>query len=56
MDDLWQGAQTRELSGFSSITAGIYAIQTMCQQTRPKFAGQAFHPDNWNVIVRWEDC
>ncbi|KAF4894973.1 hypothetical protein CGCF415_v012144 [Colletotrichum fructicola] len=50
------GAQTRELSGFSSITAGIYAIQTMCQQTRPKFAGQAFHPDDWNVIVRWEDC
>ncbi|KAJ0278213.1 hypothetical protein CBS470a_009891 [Colletotrichum nupharicola] len=38
------------------VSCGYKVAVWWCNDTRPKFAGQAFHPDNWNVIVRWEDC
>ncbi|WYZ36091.1 hypothetical protein EsH8_X_000738 [Colletotrichum jinshuiense] len=54
-----QSAQTKTLFSFRSIANGAGAINRYCTKgllIRPLVGGQAFHPTNWNVIVRGDWC
>jgi hypothetical protein len=52
-----QNNRNFELDSFIRIADGARYIAGWCvKQPGPTVAGQLFHPDNWNVIVRQDDC
>ncbi|CAI0651084.1 unnamed protein product [Colletotrichum noveboracense] len=49
--------QAKELNSFREISDGaLYVIKKCRVGESTRVAGQAFHKDNWNVIVRWARC
>ncbi|KAH0439210.1 hypothetical protein CcaCcLH18_03005 [Colletotrichum camelliae] len=49
--------KAKELSSFREISDGaLYVIKKCRVGESTRVAGQAFHKDNWNVIVRWARC
>ncbi|KAI8311997.1 hypothetical protein K4K61_011213 [Colletotrichum sp. SAR11_59] len=49
--------KAKELNSFREISDGaLYVIKKCRVGESTRVAGQAFHKDNWNVIVRWARC
>ncbi|KAJ0344842.1 hypothetical protein CCHR01_02556 [Colletotrichum chrysophilum] len=56
--DKWiKDTKAKELNSFREISDGaLYVIKKCRVGESTRVAGQAFHKDNWNVIVRWARC
>ncbi|KAF4830097.1 hypothetical protein CGCTS75_v006154 [Colletotrichum tropicale] len=49
--------KAKELNSFREISDGaLYVIKKCRVGESTRVAGQAFHKDNWNVIIRWARC
>ena len=55
---LWQHTEDFYLDSWNMVADGATRILGLCTtaQNPPQVAGQIFHPDRWNIIVRQEAC
>jgi hypothetical protein len=55
----WQRREEWWLDSFDRVADGLSFVISHCTTTaingNPMVAGQLFHPDNWNIIVRNDD-